>query len=89
MNNNNIDRLKATGRTTRLADEYIQELFNNVGEWIPIEDHYGYWQSNKRLHDIIANRLYAEHKIRPDSKTVIFTGFLRLPELRIPKNHND
>ena len=27
------------GRTTRLIDKYIQELFNHNGEWLTINDH--------------------------------------------------
>lgn len=46
-----------TGRTTRLVDQYIQELFTKPGEWIHIKDHDGSntcWNRLKR-------RLALEH----------------------------
>lgn len=51
---------RATGRSTRLVDEYIQELFND-GQII-VEDHYGTLESNRFLFDRITTRLSQEHR---------------------------
>ena len=37
---NNCNKYKATGRTTRLADDYIQQLFKNIGKWVLVVDHF-------------------------------------------------
>jgi len=50
---------RKTGRTTRLADIYIQELFNR-GE-IYVIDHHPTRQASKYLVDIILRRLEFEH----------------------------
>ena len=42
----NEDSNRATGRTTRLVDYYIQKLFNNPNEEIEIIDHYNIQQLN-------------------------------------------
>lgn len=44
---------RATGRSTRLIDEYIQKLFENRGQWIKIYDHY----ESKQAHNILANKI--------------------------------
>lgn len=53
------ERGRATGRTTRLADAYIQELFKTGN--IKIYDHHNSQQSHKRLSKIIWRRLEIEH----------------------------
>jgi CRISPR/Cas system CSM-associated protein Csm2 small subunit len=53
---------KATGRTTKLADYYIQELFNNPNKEIEITDHTDTQQSNVHLTQIILRRVYEEHR---------------------------
>lgn len=58
-----IDRFRATGRTTRLADEYIQKLFNNPGEWVLITDHYPSRRAYESLMMIICRRVAYEHQI--------------------------
>ena len=45
------DELRATGRTSRLVDGYIQELFN-TGE-IEVRDHY----PNRNAHKFLLNRI--------------------------------
>ena len=50
---------RATGRTTRLADAFIQELFK-TGH-IKIIDHYNSRDAHKRLFNIICRRLELEH----------------------------
>lgn len=57
--NNTCD--KSTGRTTRLIDYYIQQLFQNKGEYVVICDHYDSVNSHRRLFDLIVNRLQTEH----------------------------
>jgi uncharacterized protein (TIGR02145 family) len=52
---------RATGRTTRLVDEYIQKLFNNIGGWVEIRDHHDSFDSHKRLCDLINRRIGIEH----------------------------
>lgn len=53
---------RATGRTTRLADYFIQELFKNPGVFITITDHSDNKQSNDILTNLIQSRLFNEHK---------------------------
>ena len=59
-NDNNLNR--ATGRTTRLIDYYIQELFNNPNSEIEIIDHNNTRQSNIHLTQMILKRMYEEHR---------------------------
>lgn len=63
------------GRTTRLVDKYIQELFENNGEWITIMDHTDLPTENeyrlrmaKQLFDKIIKRLKFEHNYGKDNK---------------------
>lgn len=58
MENNASER--GTGRSTRLMDQYIQELFLN-GEVIVV-DHENTTNSNMFLTDKIIRRLNAEHR---------------------------
>lgn len=60
---NNSNKYKATGRTTRLADDYIQQLFKNIGKWVLVVDHFPIRKATEGLVDIIANRLISEHNI--------------------------
>ena len=53
---------RATGRTTRLVDYYIQELFNHPNEEIEIIDHNNTQQSNIHLTQMILRRMYEEHR---------------------------
>ena len=58
----NNDSNRATGRTTRLVDHYIQELFNNPNKEIEIIDHNNTRQSNIHLTQMILKRIYEEHR---------------------------
>ena len=58
----NKDSNRATGRTTRLIDYYIQELFNHPNEEIKIVDHTNTQQSNIHLTQMILRRMYEEHR---------------------------
>ena len=55
------NKYRCTGRTTRLCDDLIQKLFQNVGEEIQICDHYITYSSDKMLTEKIINRLKLEH----------------------------
>jgi len=56
---------RATGKTTRIADKYVQEYFNiKPGEFITVMDHYQggtEGRANKMLCDIVCRRLKEEH----------------------------
>lgn len=58
--------LRRTGRTTRFADQYIQDLFSsetaNIKGSIVVRDHHGSPEADKRLADIIMQRLHMEHQ---------------------------
>lgn len=56
------------GRTTRLIDKYIQDLFNHNGEWVTINDHTDlaieqeyHLQMTRHLFNKIVQRLKFEH----------------------------
>ena len=56
------------GRTTRLIDKYIQELFNHNGEWLTINDHTDlaseqeyHLRMTRQLFNRIIQRLKFEH----------------------------
>lgn len=57
--NNDADR--STGRTTRLVDYYIQELYSSPNKEIKILDHYDSIKADIHLTQMILQRLYAEH----------------------------
>lgn len=59
---------RASGKTTRLADFYIQELFTNKGTPVKIVDHSSGGEdhnANRHLCGIIINRLFGEHAYQP------------------------
>ena len=58
----NEDSNRGTGRTTRLVDYYIQELFNHPNEEVEIIDHTNTQQSNTHLTQLILQRMYNEHR---------------------------
>lgn len=66
------------GRTTRLIDKYIQELFNHNGEWVTINDHTDlsseqvcHLQMTRQLVDKIIRRLKIEHNYGKGDKITI------------------
>ena len=67
-------KYRATGRTTRLVDEYIQKIYENKGEWVKIADHYYSVQANKMLADKVAERSQARRESVKD-KDHGFHGF--------------
>ena len=65
-------KYRATGRTTRLVDEYVQNLYSKPNEWIGITDHFWNYKTGKtdiKANDLIfkklMHRLSDEH---PDDK---------------------
>lgn len=52
---------RASGRTTRLIDKYIQELFAKEGEWIEIKDHYDNRHAHKYVFNKVLDRMHLEH----------------------------
>lgn len=61
-----IDRHIASGRTTRLADKYIQKLFDNPGEWVRISDHFPGRKADEMLMVKVCRRVEMEHHITLD-----------------------
>ncbi len=55
------DKYRCTGRTTRRCDDFIQKLFQNVGEEIQICDHYATRSADEMLARKIIRRLELEH----------------------------
>ena len=69
---------RQSGRTTRLVDKYIQELFNHNGEWITINDHTDlaieqsyHLQMTRQLFNKIIQRLKFEHNYGKTDKITI------------------
>ena len=66
------------GRTTRLIDKYIQELFNHNGEWLTINDHTDlaseqeyHLRMTRQLFNRIIRRLKFEHNYGKTDKIKI------------------
>lgn len=53
----------ATGESTRLADKYIQEQYENQNEWVVIYDHFPSREAHRQLLEIIMRRMSLEHGI--------------------------
>lgn len=54
--------MRRSGRTTRLVDWAIQQLFS--GNTVTIADHHESFDNQKRLVKLVANRLQNEHNVR-------------------------
>lgn len=54
-------RPRMTGRTTRMVDEFIQKLYKNEGEWVPIYDHYPSIQAHRMMLQKVIKRMEFEH----------------------------
>ena len=52
---------RATGRTTRIIDKYIQELYKHQGEWIEIKDHFPSPRADRMVLNKIMARMELEH----------------------------
>lgn len=59
-----LKALRRTGRTTRLVDKYIQQLFDKPGEWVVVVDHVeeGNEVDNRHIWHLINKRLAVEHR---------------------------
>ncbi|WP_289300065.1 hypothetical protein [Xylanibacter muris] len=72
---------RASGRTTRQVDNYIQELFNaKIGEWITLFDHSECRTGNDGLFHKIRKRMEFEHGINLEVKRESSTFAVRIPE---------
>ena len=52
---------RSRGRTTRIIDEYIQELYRHEGEWIEIKDHFASPRADRMVLNKIVARMALEH----------------------------
>ena len=52
---------RATGRTTRMVDEFIQMLYNERGEWVTIYDHYPSHSADNMILNKVIARMNLEH----------------------------
>jgi len=50
-----------SGRTTRYVDTYIQKMYDNIGIWVRIVDHYDSPQENKMIAKKVIERMQWEH----------------------------
>lgn len=57
------DPLRKTGRTTKLHDEYVEQLLDKF-EWVTIKDHYDTLESNMELVHRVITTLKEEHGIK-------------------------
>ena len=55
------EEIRATGRTTRLVNKYVQQLFQNPNIEIKIRDHHPSTKSNRLLFMRILKRMVNEH----------------------------
>lgn len=70
---------RITGRTTRQADAYIQQLFNSMGEWVCICDHYPGIRASEMLANKIYRRMEMEHRIKLDVCKKEGKPYVRIP----------
>jgi Lhr-like helicase len=63
-------RFRASGRTTRLVDKYIQDLFNNPGEWVRVYDHWPKKNAASELARKIKKRMAVEHNLEVVTKSI-------------------
>ena len=70
----NTEEKRSTGRTTRIIDKCIQQLFQ-TGE-CTIIDHSGQRHSNWLIMDRIVRRLMIEHEISPSMLNINRSKFI-------------
>lgn len=59
----NLELTRRSGRTTRIADRLIQELFT-TGK-CEVSDHFGNgYKNRRRVFEILTKRLLVEHKLK-------------------------
>lgn len=72
---------RASGRTTRQVDNYIQELFNaKIGEWITLLDHSVCRTGDDGLFHKVRNRMKCEHGIDLEAKRRGSIFAVRIPK---------
>ena len=83
------------GRTTRLVDNYIQELFNHNGEWVTIADHTDlpseqkcHLRMTRQLFDKIIQRLKFEHNYEKNDKITIDKRLTDNNEFQVKLTYN-
>ena len=70
---------RGTGRTTRLVDEYIQYLYNNLDQPVTVLDHHDGFGGSRYLAERIVNRIKNEHP--HDFRRIVVsnkTGFIEI-----------
>lgn len=75
---------RASGRTTRLIDKYVQELFNNPNEWVNVYDHWPERRAAAMLVDKIRQRLDYEHHLEAEVKGIEGGFAMRLKNYQRP-----
>ncbi len=50
-----------SGRTTRHVDTYIQTMYDHIGTWVSIVDHYDSLMANKIIARMVIERMEREH----------------------------
>ena len=53
---------RCSGRSTRLIDKYVQEIYGNQGQWVEISDHYSSPKAAVLLAEHIMRRIAIEHQ---------------------------
>ena len=53
---------RCSGRSTRLIDKYVQEIYDNQGKWVEISDHYPSPKAAVLLAEHIMRRIAIEHQ---------------------------
>lgn len=83
------------GRTTRLVDNYIQELFNHNGEWVTIAYHTDlpseqkcHSRMTRQLFDKIIQRLKFEHNYGKNDKIIIDKRLTDNNEFQVKLTYN-
>ncbi len=59
-----MEENRGTGRTTRLVQHYMNELFNNRGVVVKVKDHYDSASAHRYLTDRIIDRFDNEINMR-------------------------
>lgn len=84
---------RATGRTARLVDDYVQKFFNEpMNTPIAVQDHYSDRYSDYQLLQKVVKRLNNEYpniKYEKDNLKCVITRTSMTPRERVMKERND
>lgn len=69
------------GRTTRLVDSYIQDIYEHQGEWVEIEDHNSTPQDNR----IVLNRIIARMELEHNGDVIKIDKRHKIPKIMLVK----